>query len=1068
MAGHEWDWFQREELIGQISDLRVQNLQVEREIVQKRTFTRWINLHLEKCIPPLVVKDLFVDIQDGKILMALLEVLTGQSLLHEYKSSTHRIFRLNNIAKALKFLEDSNVKLVSIDAAEIADGNPSLVLGLIWNIILFLQIKELTGNLNRMSSSSSLSSLPSGSESDMSHPSTPSTEKSLSVSIKDQRKAIKALLSWVQQRTRKFGVAVQDFAGSWRSGLAFLAVIKSIDPSLVSIKKALERSPRENLENAFTIAERRLNIPRLLEPEDVMVDSPDEQSIMTYVAQFLEHFPEHDSDDLTGQSREGPIEMTYVRFRDGPREEEGQIINLPRNEDNDITVELQTRALTPPQTHVFTEIGVPQNSTPTSMGDVNHSDQRSSDSTPKRGKRFKLNPFLDPMEMCPFYSTSGFNKNFKTAGLGGQAQPILLPNGQGDLSRDLVEEHLLSASSGEPKDLEPKLLSNNYNQHCDSSSSFSSISDREPNDLFSQSDDCVTSSGSIKPSPLSEDSGLMTAHDTNDEDDSCKYLLHLPKDDSVSDDSKPRTVFQAYRSTGDTSRSRSPVDSAANHPEGEADSTDGRASTKVSIIPHDLFYYPHYSVPIADVLQAFSDRDSVVRTNSDASSDDRTDGSESFNGEEDIEAARMGDGVSVTESELGSEHNLDRVSSYADSYSLPPSMSSRSNGSSNQMADGVSVTESELGSEHNLQEVSSYADSYSSAPSMSSRSNGSSNQMADGVSVTESELGSEHNLHEVSSYADSYSSAPSMSYRSNGSSNPPTYDQQPSNLETFQVSGREYTEEDLDEDEDVSVRKVTRGESDMDVEDFQPVMTESDLEEELHGIEERAAKLAADMESSLMNSWFPRETPDDSHTEDRRVYLVSGGIDDSDEDLTRDIRIRKITGSESDFGEDLHRVGGGADLGEEDLHNVVGPSDSEEEDPCGIVGESELTEEEFHSIEERAARLAADMKASLRDLWFTGEDTEDMLDANKNGQWSMEPIREVSIEADEDQYFGLSKQASYDRESSGTSAAPAPLALDGELWNTCRIGLILWFILYCLMILPEFDSSKVSFFVEDN
>ncbi|XP_030175754.1 calmin isoform X4 [Lynx canadensis] len=139
MAAHEWDWFQREELIGQISDIRVQNLQVERENVQKRTFTRWVNLHLEKCDPPLEVKDLFIDIQDGKILMALLEVLSGRNLLHEYKSSSHRIFRLNNIAKALKFLEDSNVKLVSIDAAEIADGNPSLVLGLIWNIILFFQ-----------------------------------------------------------------------------------------------------------------------------------------------------------------------------------------------------------------------------------------------------------------------------------------------------------------------------------------------------------------------------------------------------------------------------------------------------------------------------------------------------------------------------------------------------------------------------------------------------------------------------------------------------------------------------------------------------------------------------------------------------------------------------------------------------------------------------------------------------------------------------------------------------------------------------------------------------------------
>lgn len=36
---------------------------------------------LQQCNPPLEVKDLFVDIQDGKILMALLEVLSGQNLV---------------------------------------------------------------------------------------------------------------------------------------------------------------------------------------------------------------------------------------------------------------------------------------------------------------------------------------------------------------------------------------------------------------------------------------------------------------------------------------------------------------------------------------------------------------------------------------------------------------------------------------------------------------------------------------------------------------------------------------------------------------------------------------------------------------------------------------------------------------------------------------------------------------------------------------------------------------------------------------------------------------------------
>lgn len=351
MAAQEWDWFQREELIGQISDIRVQNLQVERENVQKRTFTRWINLHLEKCNPPLEVKDLFVDIQDGKILMALLEVLSGRNLLHEYKSSSHRIFRLNNIAKALKFLEDSNVKLVSIDAAEIADGNPSLVLGLIWNIILFFQIKELTGNLSRNSPSSSLSPGSGGTDSDSSFPPTPTAERSVAISVKDQRKAIRTLLAWVQRKTRKYGVAVQDFAGSWRSGLAFLAVIKAIDPSLVDMKQALEDSMRENLEKAFSIAHDALHIPRLLEPEDIMVDTPDEQSIVTYVAQFLEHFPELEAEDFVDSDKEAPIESTFVRIKETPSEQESAIFLL--TEDRERAYTINHEASHPPPSKVF-------------------------------------------------------------------------------------------------------------------------------------------------------------------------------------------------------------------------------------------------------------------------------------------------------------------------------------------------------------------------------------------------------------------------------------------------------------------------------------------------------------------------------------------------------------------------------------------------------------------------------------------------------------------------------------------------------------------------------------------
>lgn len=330
MAGHEWeDWFEREEFIGQISDMRVQNLQVEREVVQKRTFTRWINLHLEKCDPPIKVHDLFQDVQDGHVLMALLEELSGCKLLHGFKKSSHRIFRLNNIAKVLSFLEQRNVKLVSIDAADVADGHSSIILGLIWNIILFFQIKELTGNIRCQFPTSSSSFTCSSS----SFPSTSTSFDSLppdqlgSSAIREQSRAIKKLLHWVQKRTRQFGVAVLDFGKSWRSGLVFLAVIKSIDPSLVDMRKALLRSARENLEEAFRIAHYGLGIPRLLEPEDVLVSAPDEQSIMIYVSQFLEHFPGMEQAEEPYQLNQRSISLCRLNFYDSDSKHTGNVSN---------------------------------------------------------------------------------------------------------------------------------------------------------------------------------------------------------------------------------------------------------------------------------------------------------------------------------------------------------------------------------------------------------------------------------------------------------------------------------------------------------------------------------------------------------------------------------------------------------------------------------------------------------------------------------------------------------------------------------------------------------------------
>ncbi|EHB04097.1 Calmin [Heterocephalus glaber] len=695
---------------------------VERENVQKRTFTRWINLHLEKCDPPLEVTDLFVDIQDGKILMALLEVLSGRNLLHEYKSSSHRIFRLNNIAKALSFLEDSNVKLVSIDAAEIADGNPSLVLGLIWNIILFFQIKELTGNLSRSSPSSSLSPGSGGTDSDSSYPPTPTTERNAAIAVKDQRKAIKTLLAWVQRKTRKYGVAVQDFAGSWRSGLAFLAVVKAIDPSLVDMKQALEESPRENLEKAFRIAHEALHIPRLLEPEDIMVDVPDEQSLVTYVAQFLERFPELEAEEFVDPDKEVPIESTFVRIRETPPDQESKVLLLTQNGERTYTMNHETSH--PPPAKVFV-CDRPECSTSSSMSDSSAEfvhqiiDQilqegpgktgATSESTPessilstrKDSRRSSLLPtkktvhFEDGTYKDTSYSQEPFySPDFRFEGSPRAVRELLRQGRHASVEEDVEERKLEEAASLVPEagsgevsradgtmgHTQPPQDSSSFNGSLEAPASHSEESPSLPpfgvktvladsvkievelqtaeamqkdflEDVPSQAVissmvDLASTSQALGEAP----SGEKAAGEEEEASRNCaqeppvRCDRHKPPTGSGRDspgysvspgetavDKKPETPVHE-KAKRKSPRHCSEDEEEADGPPGlgeELSSNSLRGSisletlsspseegldfkpspplSKISVIPHDLFYYPHYEVPLAAVLEAYAE-----------------------------------------------------------------------------------------------------------------------------------------------------------------------------------------------------------------------------------------------------------------------------------------------------------------------------------------------------------------------------------------------------------------------------------------------------------------------------
>uniref|UniRef100_A0A8C3KS51 Calponin-homology (CH) domain-containing protein n=1 Tax=Calidris pygmaea TaxID=425635 RepID=A0A8C3KS51_9CHAR len=253
------------------------------------------------------------------MLIALLEVLSGQKLPCEQGRHLKRIHWVANIGTALKFLEGrrsvyrgSPIKLVNINSTDIADGRPSIVLGLVWTIILYFQIEELTSNLPQLQPmSSSASSVESVVSSETASP--PSKRK---VVTKVQGSARKALLKWIQYTAAKqVGIEIKDFGQSWRSGVAFHSVIHAIRPDLVDMDKVRGRSNRENLEEAFTIAEAELGIPRLLDPEDVDVDKPDEKSVMTYVAQFLKYYPDphHTVTDVQENDKEDRLMLRDLK-----------------------------------------------------------------------------------------------------------------------------------------------------------------------------------------------------------------------------------------------------------------------------------------------------------------------------------------------------------------------------------------------------------------------------------------------------------------------------------------------------------------------------------------------------------------------------------------------------------------------------------------------------------------------------------------------------------------------------------------------------------------------------------
>lgn len=136
---------QREDAV-KFETSRIRALQEERLHIQKKTFTKWMNSFLQKvlsfslffysnycCVSftklfaysqaRMEVEDLFTDLGDGKKLLKLLEIISGEKI-GKPNNGRMRVHKIENVNKSLAFLHTKVLLLFKLNQQHNQFVNP--------------------------------------------------------------------------------------------------------------------------------------------------------------------------------------------------------------------------------------------------------------------------------------------------------------------------------------------------------------------------------------------------------------------------------------------------------------------------------------------------------------------------------------------------------------------------------------------------------------------------------------------------------------------------------------------------------------------------------------------------------------------------------------------------------------------------------------------------------------------------------------------------------------------------------------------------------------------------------
>jgi len=218
--------------------------------LQKKIFGRYVQQKLREGGIKKEINDLVKQLDDGVILIELIQCLSGKDFGKKPQAAKLRIQQIEGINQALKFATNAgvNVKSVHVSAEDFVDHKENQVLALIFQIIMkYLKFEE--------------------------------DEEGKQLDIRD------ALTLWLNNKTSGHsGFKIEDLTKSFHNGMAFLALIHKMRPNLVNYE-ALDASDKTgNLELALTLGEKYLGIEKYVTAADIL--KLNEISMIVYLSDW--------------------------------------------------------------------------------------------------------------------------------------------------------------------------------------------------------------------------------------------------------------------------------------------------------------------------------------------------------------------------------------------------------------------------------------------------------------------------------------------------------------------------------------------------------------------------------------------------------------------------------------------------------------------------------------------------------------------------------------------------------------------------------------------------------------